>query len=272
MSTAVVSTTVSSDGTKIAYERSGEGPALILVDGALCYRAFGPSKALAKELEQYFTVYRYDRRARGESGDTKPYAVEREVEDIDALVKEAGGSAYAFGLSSGAALALEAASRLGSITKLAMYEAPYLVDDSREPIPADLAQRFEQMVAAGKRGATVRLFMKTVGTPAIFVAIMPLMVPVWSKLKGVAHTLAYDIRTLGGHTSGKPLSADQWTSATQPTLVMDGGKSPASMRNAQRAVADVLSNAQYRTLAGQTHMVKAPVIAPVVTEFFTERN
>jgi pimeloyl-ACP methyl ester carboxylesterase len=261
-------TVISSDGTTIAYDRIGEGPPLILVDGALCYRAFGPGTPLAALLAPHYTVFTYDRRGRGESADSTPYDVGREVEDIEALVKEAGGSAYVYGASSGAALALEAAARLGGITKLALYEAPFVVDDSRAPIPEDLPQRFTDLVADGRRGAAVKLFMKTVGTPALFVALMPLM-PVWSKLKGVAHTLPYDLTVLGERGSGKPLPTDRWTSVTVPTLVMDGGKSPTWMRNAMRSLAGVLPTARYRTLDGQTHMLKGEAVVPVLLDFFT---
>src|ERR1700730_9401146 len=128
---------LSKDGTLIAFDRSGNGEAIILVDGALCYRASGPSGPMAALLAEHFTVFTYDRRGRGDSGDTAPYAVEREVEDIDALIKEAGGDAFAYGVSSGAALALEAANRGLPIKKLVLYEAPFIVDDSRPPLPAD---------------------------------------------------------------------------------------------------------------------------------------
>jgi pimeloyl-ACP methyl ester carboxylesterase len=124
-----MNTVLSRDGTAIAFDKSGVGPPLILVDGALCYRASGPSRSLAALLAEHFTVFTYDRRGRGESGDTAPYAVEREVDDIEALIEEAGGSAYVYGVSSGAALALEAANRGLAIEKLALYEAPFIVDD-----------------------------------------------------------------------------------------------------------------------------------------------
>src|ERR1700752_2671894 len=124
MAVAIAQNTVTSkDGTMIAYSQVGQGPTLILVDGALCYRQFGPSQDLAAKLASHFTVITYDRRGRGESGDTRPYAVEREVEDLDALIQAAGGSAFVVGISSGAALALEAANRGLAITKLALYEA-----------------------------------------------------------------------------------------------------------------------------------------------------
>lgn len=262
-----MNTVVSSDGTTIAFDRTGEGPPIVLVDGALCYRGFGPMMRLAERLAQHFTVFTYDRRGRGDSGDTKPYAVEREVEDIEGLIKEAGGSAYVYGVSSGAALALDAAARLGGITKVAVYEAPFIVDDTRAPVPDDYLDRLDGLIAADRRGDAVKLFMKTVGAPAVFVALMRVM-PAWSKLRAVAHTLPYDFRILGDMESGKPLPADRWATVTVPTLVMDGGKSPAWTRNAMKALADVLPNAEYRTLEGQTHMVKAKAHAPVLVEYF----
>jgi alpha-beta hydrolase superfamily lysophospholipase len=259
---------VSRDGTAIAFTRSGEGPPVILVDGALCYRASGPSGPLAARLSGRFTVYSYDRRGRDGSGDTLPYTVEREVEDIEALVKEAGGSAYVYGISSGAALALEAAARLTGIRKLALYEAPFIVDDTHPPRPEDYLARMDELVAAGRRGDAVRMFLRTVGVPAFGLMIMRLM-PVWRKLTAVAHTLPYDLRVLGDTGSGRPLPADRWATATVPTLVMDGGKSPAWMRNAMRALADVLPDARYRTLPGQTHLLKPQALVPVLREFFT---
>jgi alpha-beta hydrolase superfamily lysophospholipase len=263
-----MSIVVSRDGTAIAFTRSGEGPPVILVDGALCYRASGPSGPLAARLSGRFTVYSYDRRGRDGSGDTLPYAVEREVEDIEALVKEAGGSAYVYGISSGAALALEAAARLTGIRKLALYEAPFIVDDTHPPRPEDYLARMDELVAAGRRGDAVRMFLRTVGVPAFGLMIMRLM-PVWRKLTAVAHTLPYDLRVLGDTGSGRPLPADRWATATVPTLVMDGGKSPAWMRNAMRALADVLPDARYRTLPGQTHLLKPQALVPVLREFFT---
>lgn len=263
-----MSTVRSQDGTTIGYDKTGDGPPLILVDGALCSRSLGPMPKLAALLAQNFTVYTYDRRGRGESGDTAPYAVEREVEDIAALVAAAGGSALVHGTSSGSALALEAAKRIPGITKLALYEAPFIVDGTRSALPDDFLARLNGSIAAGRPGDAVKQFMKFVGTPAVFVAMMP-YTPAWSKLKAVAHTLPYDITVLSGHQAGKPLDPEEWKAAEVPALVMDGGKSPAWIRNAARQLADVLPAAQHRTLDGQTHMVKAPAIAPVITEFFT---
>ncbi len=260
-------TTRSRDGTPIAFERSGSGPALILVDGAMCYRSFGPMPKLVPLLTSHFTVYAYDRRGRGESGDTKPYAVEREIEDIEALIREAGGLAYVYGISSGAALALEAAARGLPIQKLVLYEAPFIVDDSRSPLPADYVTRLNANLASDRRGDAVKQFMRVVGVPGIFIALMRLM-PAWKKLKAVAHTLAYDTAIVADNQRGKPLPARRWASVSVPTLVADGGKSPTWMRNGMGSLSKVLPNAQYRTLPGQTHMLKPEAIAPVLVQFF----
>jgi pimeloyl-ACP methyl ester carboxylesterase len=262
-----MTTVTSADGTRIAYERTGAGPAVLLVDGAMCYRASGPARPLAQRLSSTFTVYTYDRRGRGESGDTAPYAVEREVEDIEALIKEAGGAACVYGISSGAALALEAANRGAGITRLALYEAPFIVDDTLPARPDDYLDQLDALIAADRRGDAVRTFMRTVGVPGVFIALMRIM-PAWSKLTGVAHTLPYDFRVLGDTGRGRPLPGDRWTEATMPTLVMDGGKSPTWMRNAMAQFAEVLPAATYRTLPGQTHMLKPDAVAPVLREFF----
>jgi pimeloyl-ACP methyl ester carboxylesterase len=259
-------TTLSRDGTLIAFNRTGTGPSLIVVDGALCYRAQGPSGEMAAHLAPHFTVFTYDRRGRGDSGNAATYAVEREVEDIDALIKEGGGSAFLYGVSSGAALALEAANRGLPVTKLALYEAPFIVDNARTPIPNDFVAQLETALASGDRGRAVRLFMGLVGVPKVFIAMMRFL-PAWSKLKAVAHTLPYDILLVKDHEQGQPLSRTQWMGARMPTLVMDGGKSPAWMRNAMRALADVLPNATYRTLPGQTHMIKASAHVEPLVQF-----
>lgn len=258
---------LSKDGTSIAFDQAGQGPPLILVDGALCYRASGPMGPLAKLLAPRFTVFTYDRRGRGDSSDTRPYSVEREVDDIGALLDEAGGSAFVYGTSSGAALALEAAARLSNIRKLALYEAPFIVDNSRPPQPADLNDRMSALIASDQRSDAVKLFMQTVGVPAFGIAMMRLM-PVWSKLTAVAHTLPYDFAILDDNWYGKPLSDARWASATMPALVTAGGKSPAWMQNAMQALAGVLPNARHRTLERQNHMVKPQVLAPVLEEFF----
>jgi pimeloyl-ACP methyl ester carboxylesterase len=266
-----MSTVRSADGTTIAYTRTGHGPPLILVDGALCSRSFGPMPKLAEQLTPHFTVYTYDRRGRGASGDTKPYAPDREVEDIEALAALAGDSVYLHGTSSGAALALEAAKHIRSIVKLAVYEPPFIVDDTRTPMPDDWLPRLNGLVADGRHGDAVKMFMRFVGTPAIFTAVMPLT-PVWGKLKAVAPTLPYDITILHEHQRGMPLTPAEWVAVKAPTMVAAGGRSPAWMTNGTRSLATVLPDADYRTLPGQNHMVKAQAIAPVLTEFFTAQD
>ena len=261
-------TVISKDGTVIAYSQVGQGPTLILVDGALCYRDFGPGKALAEALAAHFTVVIYDRRGRGESGNTLPYAGEREVEDLAALIEVVGGPAFVAGQSSGAALAIEAANRLSGIAKLALYEAPFVVDDTGKQVTPDFLARLKELVGENRRTQAVKLFMKHVGVPGFMLAIMPLM-PMWSKLKAVAHTLPYDISLIVDYGRGKPLPETLGASITASTLVMDGGKSPTWMRHAMQALARTLPDAKYRTLAGQTHMVKAEALAPTLVEFFT---
>ena len=257
----------SKDGTPIGFEREGQGPPVVLVDGALCYRGSGPAKPLAALLAPHYTVFTYDRRGRGESGDTQPWAPEREVEDLDAVVREAGGSPFVYGISSGAVLALEAANRGVPMRKLAIYEAPLFVDDTRAPLGEDFLPRLKAFVAANRPGNAVKMFMKVVGVPAIGIFMMQFM-PVWKKLTAIGHTLVYDISLTSPYQKGRPPAAGQWSSATVPTLVMDGDKSPAWMRNAQAAVARVLPNSTTRTLAGQNHMVSAAAMAPALEEFF----
>jgi pimeloyl-ACP methyl ester carboxylesterase len=262
-----MNTVQSKDGTTIAFDRSGNGPALVFVDGALCHRRFGPMPSIAKLMKPHFTVFAFDRRGRGESTDNAPYSVEREVEDIAALIQAAGGSACLFGTSSGAALALEAAARLKGVKKVAIYEAPFFFDEVHPPRPDNYLAKMTALIAEDRRGDALKLFMRTVGTPALFVNAMRLT-PVWPKLKRVAHTLPYDLTILSDTRAGMPLSAERWASVTMPVLTAAGGKSPAWWQKAMKELADVLPNARYLTLPGQTHMVKASALAPALVEFF----
>lgn len=260
--------TTSADGTRIAYSITGSGPALILVDGAMCHRMFGPSTELASVLDKNFTVYTYDRRGRGETGDgATPWSLQNEIDDLDALIKEAGGSAFVFGVSSGAVLGLEAATKLPSITRIAIYEVPMVVDDTYTPRPADIVEQMNDMLARGDRSGMLSTFMKMVGVPGFGLAIMKLT-PVWKKLKLVAHTLPWDLRILGDDGRGRPLPADRWKIKV-PTLVMNGGKSPDYLRNTMKNVAEVLGDVEYQELPGQTHMLKSSAAAPVLVEFFS---
>ena len=262
-----MSTVTSRDGTAIAFEHLGSGPPLILVDGALCSRAFGPMPKLAPLLAERFRVYLYDRRGRGGSSDIKPYAKEREVEDLDALIGEAGGSAHVLGLSSGAGLALEAAASGLAIEKLAVYEPPYMIspaDSARHAKAAHEAQ-LTRLLAAGRRGDAVKYFMRDmVGVPAVFVFMMRFMPGVWSKLEAAASTLPYDAAIMGDFS----LPAQRLARVRTPTLVIGGEKSEARLRAAVDAAAKAIPHARLRTLKGQTHNVKPEVLTPVVTEFF----
>jgi pimeloyl-ACP methyl ester carboxylesterase len=256
---------ISEDGSRIAFEVTGDGPPLIIVDGAMCYRDSGPSRPLAAQLAGDFTVYTYDRRGRGDSPNSE-FSVEREIQDLQALVKEAGGTANMFGASSGAMLALEAANAGIGVTKLAMYEPPLIVDDTHAPAPESALSDMRALVAADRRGDVIKTFMKSVDVPGFGIVMMQLM-PVWKKLKGVAHTLPNDLVLLEGLRQGRPLPTDRWSVAV-PTLVADGGKSPAYLRNSAAALAGVLPNAEHRTVPGQTHLVKAAALAPVLRDFF----
>lgn len=256
----------SKDGTPIAFERSGSGPALILVDGALCSRTFGPMPKLAPLLARHFTVFMYDRRGRGDSGDAGPYAREREIEDLAALIRAAGGSAYVLGLSSGGALALEAAAARLPIIKLVAYEPPYMVDGGGHDQRADHRARLEQLIAAGRRGDAVRYFMRDmVGVPAPFVLMMRLMVGTWRKLEAVAHTLPYDAAVMGDFG---PPPAERFASIPVPTLALYGDRTQERLKQAARFVADKVPHARLQALAGQRHDVKAEVLVPAVVEFF----
>ena len=255
----------SNDGTQIAYDERGSGPAVILVDGALCFRSFGPMPHLAELLAPHFTVYNYDRRGRGDSGDTQPYAVAREVEDIDALIKEAGGSAFVFGTSSGGALALEAALKLGDkIKKLAMYEPPYNSEKGVEQVWKEYRKQLDELVAAGRRGDAAALFMKSVGTPDDQIEGMR-QAPIWSVFEAVAPTLAYDAAVLGEDRS---VPTERAAKVAVPALVMNGTAIPFMLDTAQ-ALASAIPHAQHRTLEGQTHDVNLEVLAPVLAEFFS---
>jgi pimeloyl-ACP methyl ester carboxylesterase len=262
-------TVTSADGTTIAYETTGTGPALILVDGAMCYRDSGPARALAAALAGHHTVYLYDRRGRGESGDTQPWSPDREIDDLAAVLTAAGGRAGVLGTSSGAVLAADAAHRLDGITALALYEPPFIVDDTRAPRDPNFTTDTEALITRGDRSGAVKKFMRHVGVPGLVVAIMPITPP-WKKLTKVAHTLPYDLRILGDTGRGRPLDPARWSGVAVPALVLDGGKSPQYMRNAARAFSQALPKAGYRTLPGQTHIVKATALAPAVTEFLTQ--
>jgi len=256
-----MNTVSSRDGTTIAFERLGDGPPVVLVCGGSTDRI--ANAPLAELLAEHFTVFNYDRRGRGDSGDLAPYAVEREVEDLDAVIDAAGGSAFVYGTSSGGALALEAAASGLAITKLAMWEPPFSLDESSRP-PQDQVERYDEMISAGRRGDAVEYFMtKVVGLPPEFVAYARTQ-PFWQKQEELAHTLAYDATIMGDYS----LPVERAASVAAPTLVMAGWESFPFMRETARALADVIPNAHRRILEGQEHNVAPEALAPVLVEFF----
>ncbi len=254
-----------------SYYQSGKGPAIILVGGASEQHAMDSETAqLASQplLAQHFTVLHYDRRGRGDSTDTQPYAVEREIEDIEALIDEVGGSAFLFGISSGAALALEAALKLGGkIRKLAMYEAPYNSAGAARQAWRQYRKQLKELLAAGRRGEAVGLFMMLVGMPAEHLDGMRRH-PMWPMWEAVAPTLAYDAAVLGDEAS---VPTERAAGVAVPTLIMDGGASYPFMHETATALAGAIPNARQRTLEGQTHEAAAEAIAPVLAEFFDSK-
>ena len=267
------STVRSKDGTTIAYDSAGDGPALILVGGAFGYRRYKSWAQLAELLAPRFRVLSYDRRGRGDSGDAPQYAVEREIEDLDALVQAAGGSAHVFGMSSGGVLALRAAAAGVPIRRAAVYQPPFSVDASGHLPPPDFGPRLGELARSGRPGATASYFMrKGMGAPRVFVGLLRVARPIWRNLEAVAHTLPYDYAVMDGTVHGKPLPREPWASIAMPTLVVDGGKSPASLRRAANALAAGLPNAERRTLEGQSHNLSMKVLAPVLEDFLLDRR
>jgi pimeloyl-ACP methyl ester carboxylesterase len=258
----------SKDGTTIGYDKKGQGPAVILVDGAMGYRAMGFGNQLQDLLAQHFTVYAYDRRGRGESSNSKPFAVEREVEDIEALIDAAGGTAFVYGISSGACLALEAAIRLdGKIKRLALFEPPYNSEPGSRQAWWDYNKQLGEFVAADRRGDAVELFMKFVGTPAEMIQGMRKS-PGWPAMESVAPTLPYDAAAMG---KDRAVPVERVSKVTAQTLILDGGanlKIMPFMHASADSLAKAMPHGQQRTLEGQTHAVEAQALAPVLTEFF----
>jgi pimeloyl-ACP methyl ester carboxylesterase len=260
----------SGDGTSIAYDRQGGGPAVVLVGGGAVDRS--ENAPLAQELAAHFTVYNYDRRGRGESGDTLPYAVERELEDIDALVAEAGGSAHLYGVSSGGALALEAAAAGIAIDRLAVYEVPYNVADDWPPRWREYVEQLEAALAEGRRGDAFELFMRLADSPEESIASARSS-PMWPDIEAIAHTLAYDAACLG---DGRPPS-DHLARITQPTLVATGGvREPGAaswvlaLDPAADAIAASIPRSARLTLEHQSHVADPKAIAAVLERFFSD--
>jgi hypothetical protein len=261
----------SADGTAIVYEQQGNGPALIVVGGATVDRS--ANLPLAAELAEHYTVFNYDRRGRGDSGDTPPYAVEREIEDIRALIAEAGGEAFLYGESSGGALVLEAAAAGVEAGRVAVYEVPYSMDDDGLARWHEYVVRLDEALAEGRRGDAFELFMRVAGSTDEMVAGARES-PMWPSLEAIAPTLAYDAACVAG---GRP-PVDRLGRISQPVLVATGGASPDSViggggsffDDAADAVVASVSGAKRVVVAGQTHMVDPAAIAPVLHRFFSQ--
>ena len=261
-------TVTSRDGTSIAYSKTGKGPTLILVQGATAFRAFDPNlQVLADLLADEFTTIAYDRRGRGESGDTQPYSTDREIEDIAALIAANGGRAFVLGYSSGSVLSLEAATAGLPIDKLVMYEPPFVLPGSPfPPPPADYVETLDRMTASGDRDAAPAYFMSTVGMTSEMIEGAK-QSPIWPLMQSIGPTIAYDGRFMfGGYYSEGKFPA-RWKKATLPVLVLNGDASFPFMPMAADAVAAQLSNASRKTLAGQDHGPKPEMMAPVLREF-----
>ncbi len=257
----------SKDGTTIAYEASGHGPAVILVDGALSTSRGESKPELIALLAPRFTVYNYDRRGRGQSGDTQPYTVGREIEDIDALIGQAGGEAFLFGHSSGGCLALRAAGALaGRVARVAVYEAPWNDDPTVQEAWGDYLGALREALAGGRRGDAVALFMRYLGTPTEQVAAMR-EAPFWPSFEALAPTLAYDHSEIMGPTAAVPKK--DLANIEVPVLAICGDASPAFMCTTAQTISRAVRHGESRALQGQTHAVPPSVIAPVLIGFFS---
>lgn len=261
--------TISRDGTRIAFTKVGSGPPVVLVDGAFCYRELGPAPELAPLLAQHFTVFVYDRRGRGKSGDNPPYAIEREIDDLRAVVDEAGGTADVVGVSSGAALAVQAVANGVKVKRLVLYEPPYVTNGNQPKSQEDPKTHIQQLASAGDRAGAVKYFLAdVVGLPRGIVFAMPLLMRSnWKKMEKVAQTLPYDLTIL----DDRSVLMERSASISVPTLVLGGEKSPVVLRDAVSAVAKALPNARSQFLAGQDHNLSAPIVAPLVVDFFNQR-
>jgi pimeloyl-ACP methyl ester carboxylesterase len=258
----------SADGTRIAYETAGSGPLLVFVGGAFSTRA--DARELADALSGRFTAVVYDRRGRGDSGDTQPYAPAREIDDLRAVIDTLGASAFVYGHSSGGALSLDAVAAGLPITKLGVYEPPFTIDDSRPPYPDGYVETIRGLVASGSRGDAVAAFFRT-GLLMPEAAIeQQRQAPHWPHLESLAHTLIYDYEILGDRISGKPLPAGMADKIRIPVLILDGGDSPTTLRNPAASLAVLLPNTTTRTLEGMGHGAPTEVLAPILESFFGE--
>lgn len=253
----------SKDGTKLAYNKTGAGPPLIYITGASCFRSFSPILKAVKVFSQHFTVYNYDRRGRGDSSDTAPYTVSKEVDDLEALIDACGGKAFLYGHSSGAVLALEAALRLEEkIDQVIVYDPPYVHTKSYKANYQALAEEVMVQLSQKNNKQAMKTFLSGIGMPKFFVWFLPLF-PGWRTMHTLAPTLAYDIEL----TKDFP-PLDRFKEIKLPTLVLVGSKSPESIRVVGEEIAKAIPNAAFEKVAGQDHMINAKVLLPKFIRFF----
>lgn len=261
--------TTSADGTRIALERVGAGPVVVLVDGAFCYREFGPARDVAEALKADATVVMYDRRGRGESGDTAPYAVEREFEDLAAVIAAVGGDAVVLGQSSGAGLAYRAAAAGVPMRALIGYEAPWVgLRPNRDGTPKDYAADLDALLAADDRAGAVSYFMvDMIGAPRFVPLLMRLTArKPWRQLQAVAPTLRYDTAVMGARFE---VPDAELSAVRVPTTVLAGSKGAPAMLAAQERIAAAIPGARHAVLAGQTHQVSPAALRPHVLDTLT---
>jgi pimeloyl-ACP methyl ester carboxylesterase len=256
----------SKDGTQIACDIFGTGPTAIIVDGALTTRSSGSKPELVRLLSQHLTVYSYDRRGRGDSGDNKAYSVDREIEDIEALIADAGGEACLYGHSSGAALAFEAALKLGGqVKKLAMYEAPYNDEPKAQKAWKAYLKELAPLLHAGRNGDAMALFMKLVGMPSEQIEGMR-HAPVWPVFEALGPSLAYDHIGVMGESASVPTA--RAATLAVPVLIMSGESSYPFMSETALSLSKAFPNGKLGTLPGQTHDVSPESLAAVLAAFF----
>lgn len=269
MTTSATEFATSADGTRIAFDRTGSGPVLLHVDGAMCSREFGPVRDVGKEFGDRYTVVAYDRRGRGESGDTDEYAPEREFEDLASVIDAIDEDVLVLGQSSGAALAYRAAAAGVPMTALVGYEAPWVGRRTgKDGAPKDHLGTLDAMIANGQYGKAVGYFLvDMVGSPAFLPIMMRLMPGPWRSMKAAAPTLRYDARVMGGDFE---VPADELARIRVPTLALCGSKAAPEMAAAQERIAQLVPGARHAVLDGQMHTVSPAALRHAVVPFFAE--
>lgn len=252
----------SKDGSKIAYDSLGSGPLLVYITGAICHRNFKPVLDDAKFFSQDFTVINYDRRGRGDSQDIQPYSLQKEIDDIEALIDAVGTKVNLYGHSSGAVLALEAGLRLANkIDKIFIYDPAYVAEEAEKANYVHMSREVNALLAKKEYSQALRSFLTGIGMPKFFVFLLPIM-PGWKKLKALAPTLAYDLELTKDEPPYKLLGG-----LSVPITIAYGQKSPSSMKAVSKGIHAVVSGSQLIEVPEQDHMVSAKVLLPLFKKF-----